>query len=353
MFLPCVVGLQTSPPGESSRRSFLAGTAATFSLGINPALADPYNAFLPAGSGGMLQPFMENIDWDPPKLSTRLGSSRISSTSLTPLQQAPFASQELYYAPFLFGAWDVTATLKQKVYPFGKDFVPSKSLLEGSPRNRDEKVGDATSFQLHYFSTIADTISNQATVNLGLGVPQTKIISDRSFNTISMSRAYKQLTPVEEIVWDYRADPTRYSLRFGAAPVTEDMRPLGQRRGEVYLTARQSELSDDGSVFTAAECSRSITVAPGVVIATDQETITEFQRVNEDTVKAISRIAVYLTPNPNSREGILWQQVGGKAVAFFDYEWTMQRVREEFLLEDGSKVLRPCVRTPKDTVQCE
>jgi hypothetical protein len=168
-----------------------------------------------------------------------------------------------------------------------------------------------------------------------------------------MSRAYQQLAPVEEVDWDYRADPTRLTLKFGAAPLAEDMRPLGQRRGEVYLTARQSELSEDGSVFSAAERSRSITVGAGTVIAADQETITEFQQLDEDTVKAISRVAVYLTPNPNSREGILWQQVGGKAVAFFDYEWTMKRIKEEFFLEDGSKVLRACVRTPKDVVQCE
>ncbi len=120
------------------------------------------------------------------------------------------------------------------------------------------------------------------------------------------------------------------------------------------MTARQSELSkEDGSIFCAAERSRSVTVGPGTVVTADQETITEFQKINDDTVKALSRIAVYLTPNPNSREGVLWQQVGGKAVAFFDYERTMKRVKEEFVLGDGTKDLRPCVETPKDIVQCE
>jgi hypothetical protein len=359
---------QQQPILEVSRRSLLAGTAAAASslLWIDPALADSYSAFVPGVSGGMVkQPFVEKTElWTPPQLSTKLGASRISATSLSPLQQAPFSSQELYYAPFLFGAWDVTATLKQKAYPFGKDFVPSKSLLEGSPRNRNEQVGDATSFQLHYFSTLADTLSNQMTVNLGLGVPKPQIIADRAFNTISMSRAYQQLTPVEEVDWDYSADPTRLTLRFGAAPLADDMRPLGQRRGEVYLTARASELlvpSEDTAAATAAagsdyycaaERSRSVTLGPGIVITADQESITEFQRIDEDSVRAISRIAVYLTPNPNSREGVLWQQVGGKAVAFYDYEWNMKRIKEEFVLRDGSKVLRPCVATPKDVVQC-
>ena len=63
------------------------------------------------------------------------------------------------------------------------------------------------------------------------------------------------------------------------------------------------------------------------MIVTDTETITEFHhRVNDTTVQAISRIAVYLTPNPNSKEGILWQDVNGKAVALYDYDINLERV---------------------------
>jgi hypothetical protein len=62
---------------------------------------------------------------------------------------------------------------------------------------------------------------------------------------------------------------------------------------------------------------------------------------------------VYLTPNPNSREGVLWQQVSGKAVAFYDYEFEMKRNLEEFRQSDtGETVFRPCVETPKDVIQC-
>ncbi len=344
---------------KETRRSFLQGFGASSATGflfLDAAKADPYNAFLPAGSQGLLQPYSEILDgWSLPKqLSTKLGSSRILASSLSPLQQNnPFANQELYYPSFLFGSWDVTTTLQEKIYPYGKDFVPAKSLVEGSPRNRNEQIGDSASFQMQFFSTLADTVENQITVNLGLGVPQTRIIADRAFNAISMSRGHNQLTPVEAVEWDYRADPTRLTLRFGAAPLAEDMRPLGERRGEVYITARQSETTDDGFVYCAAERSRSVTLGPGVVVTTDQETVTEYRQIDDDLVEALSRIAVYLTPNPNSREGILWQQVGGKAVAFFDYTWKMTRKREAFILSDGSKVLRPCVRTPRDITQCQ
>jgi len=359
-----LIAVSCSPLEISSRtrRVFLGGIATvTSSSGwmIENAKADTYSSLVPTGGKGIFQPYAEIVEgWSiPSPLSTKLGSSRILATSLEPLQQVnPFASQELYYPNFLFGSWNVTTTLKEKLYPFGRGFSPSLSLIEGSPRNREEKVGDSASFQLHFFSMLADTApSNQITVNLGLGVPETKIIADRAFNAMSMSRGYRQLTPVEDVDWDYRKDPTRLTFRFGAAPLAEDMRPLGQRRCEVYLTARQSETSEDGTIFCSSERSRTIMLAPGAVVATDQETTTEYRQVDEDTVKAISRIAVYLTPNPNSREGVLWQQVGGKAVAFFDYEWSMKRERTEFILNDDdsmSTVVRRCVRTPKDVVQC-
>ena len=35
---------------------------------------------------------------------------------------------------------------------------------------------------------------------------------------------------------------------------------------------------------------------------------------------------IYLIPNPNSREGDLYMQVGGKAVAVYNYRLSMRRV---------------------------
>ena len=342
-----------------SRRKVVAISSACLSglLTGDSAHADPSKALLPIGSGGIVEyPPMETAPgWKTPPLVTKLGSSRIGTTSLSPLQQLPFASQELYYPSFLFGEWNVTATLKQKAFPFGRDFVPTKSLYVGSPRNRNEQVGDQTSYLAHYFSTLADTASNQLKVNLGLGVPEPKIIADRSYNVISMSKAYRQLLPIENVDWDYRKDPTRLTLSLQS--MTEDMRPMGQRRSEIYLTARQNEEGYDEetgkAVFAASERSRTVTVGPGTVSANDQEVITEYKQIDDNTVKAISRIAVYLTPNPNSREGVLWQQVSGKAVAFYDYEFEMKRNLEEFRQGDtGETVFRPCVETPKDVIQC-
>jgi hypothetical protein len=326
---------------------------------------DLFNILDPSGSSRLrFHPVKEESEWHEPTLYTKLGKSRILASELAPLSaSSSFAAlmgdNELYYPDFLFGAWDVQATLRRKTFPYGVDVVPSNSLLEGSPRYRLEKVGDTTKYQVHYFSTLANTISNQVKVNLGLGVPSSQIIADRAYNIQSISRAYQQLTPVDGVLWDYSKEPTRLTLLFAPGSLAEDMRPLGPRRGEVYLTARQSELLDNDSgtlqpaVFCAAEQSRSVMLSTRSTVVSDIETVTEFHPISSDQLQAVQRIAVYLTPNPNSREGILWQQVGGKAVAFYDYELSMQRQLEDFVNDaDGSHQSRPCVTTPKGVVQC-
>ena len=330
-----------------SRRTFTAGVATATVTTINTeiAAADPMAALIPMSSGApMLGPSSDG-DWtDMPRLSTKLASSRIAvpiPSSISPLQQPAFGSQELFYPTFLFGSWNVTSTLKRKIYPFGVDFAPSKSLVEGSPRNRSEKVGDTKSYEARYFSALVSDSSALEKVDVDMSAPvsKAKIIADRSFNAVSMSRAYEQLAPIQQVDWDYSADPTRLTVRFES--VSGDMRPLGPRRGEVYISARTSEQPKDNlSVFATAERTRSVTLATSAVIVSDMETITEFTRVDQDRVQAISRVAVYLTPNPNSREGVLWQQVGGKAIAFFDYEIEMKRLDEK------------CVLSPKGTRQC-
>jgi hypothetical protein len=273
---------------------------------------------------------------DSPSPVTKLGASRLAASQLSPLQQPLFGETELYYAPFLFGAWNVTAKLQRKIYPYSVNYLPSSSLLEGSPRNREELVGNLCDYEVHYFST----------------TPASKIIQDRAFNAVSISKAYQQLTPVQEVLWDYRQAPDKVVLDFGSGLLTDDLRPLGPRRAEIFLNARATETGADGRSFCAVERARSVTVAARKVIVAETETTTEFRQVSDDEVTAVSRIAVYLSPNPNSREGVMWQQVGGKAVAFFDYKINLRRIKEEVILADGTSQTRACVPTPNDEVQC-
>jgi hypothetical protein len=335
----------------------IASSSVIWNHPVPPASAyetdDP--SYLPFRSGGSVTFDPVSVgDWnDMPGLRTLLGQARLQPAKLAPLPPTinPFANQELYYNPFIFGSWTVTATLKRKIFPFGPSYLPSTSLVDGSPRNRQEAVGNACTYELHYFSTLANTLGNQITVNLGTGIPQSRIIQDRAFNIISTSNAYQQLTPVQQVDWDQN-DPTKLTLDYGV-PVADDMRPLGRRRAQVYLNGRRNENSADGNTCCVAEASRSVLLAPGNVVVSDSESITEFQRVSDDHVTAISRVAVYLSPNPNSREGVLWQQVGGAAVGLYDYQLDMRRITEELQLESGATVAKACVRTPKDYIQCE
>ncbi len=360
-----VFSLQNAVHSWQTRRdalSSIAGAVTAVPITL-PANAGQQDLYIPGVAGGA--PFKNLIvdessakqsveaSWNPTKLVTNLGNSRIHAKELSPLNPSmtPFASdKELYYGKllkrvhlgriimklmhgntsflhadrFLFGAWQATATLRRKSFPYGTSYLPSSSLYEGSPRNRGEMPGDTTSYEIHYFSPNTDgSILNKSS----------KISADRVFNALSMNAAYDQLSQIEEVIWNYKKDPTRLTINF--ASLAKDMQPLGQKKAEIYLTARRSEStidSDTGEpVFCASERLRSVVLVPGNVVVSDTENITEFQVIkgsNGNHVRAISRIAVYLTPNPNSREGILWQDVNGKAVAFFDYEIDLKRLLE-------------------------
>jgi len=236
---------------------------------------------------------------------------------------------------FLSGAWKVTATLRRKTFPYGINYVPSKSLYEGSPRKRNEVPGDVTTYQVRYGE-------NRRKNGIQQDNSPTKISSDRTYNAKSLNAAYDQFSTIDEVQWDPKKDPTRLTLNYST--LGKDLQPLGKKKTEVYITARKSESSQvvdsdtntnintSTQIFCAAERVRSVTSLPGNVIVTDTETITEFHhRVNDTTVQAISRIAVYLTPNPNSKEGILWQDVNGKAVALYDYDIDLERVYPDSL----------------------
>ena len=338
---------------EMFGRIVSAATVSTASAMISTA---PVNAEQFAGTSsvvipGSMAPYRpQGIgSWkDIPTLTTNLGKSRILASELSPLQQAFVGEKELYYPPFLFGVWSVRAELKRKIFPYGIDYLPSSTLLNGSPRNREELVGNVCNYTVHYFSTLPNTSSDQPVINLD--APESKILQDRAYNAISLSKAYEQLVPVQEVTWDYRKTPEKVVLDFGAAPLTADMQPLGSRRAEIFLNARNTEAN--GNFYATAERSRSVTVAVRDVLVADTETITEFEQLSDGHVRGVSRIAVYLTPSPNSREGVLWQQTGGKAIAFFDYELDMNRIKEDATLPDDSTESRACVTTPQDVLQC-
>jgi len=72
--------------------------------------------------------------------------------------------------------------------------------------------------------------------------------------------------------------------------------------------------------YATAERSRSVTLVPRDAVVSDVESITEFQfpasAALPNQVTAWNRTAVYLR-RPTAAKDLLWQPVGGQAVAFF------------------------------------
>ena len=97
---------------------------------------------------------------------------------------------------------------------------------------------------------------------------------------------------------------------------------MGPSRAEVYINARlQSEPDATSSEFAFSESTRTVLLGPGrVQVISDAETLTSFTREAGGGILARQRVMRYLTPNPNSAEGVLWQEAQGRAVALLDYE---------------------------------
>jgi len=304
-------------------------TGCIFETIFTPASAASEANFIPGVTRPQKQQIITDPDdpWTMPPLQTSLAKSRILATDgLSPL--APTIAQELIYPSYFEGTWLVTSTLKSKTFPFGMNFVPATSFLL-------EKINNPISFEARYVPSPYNSQYTPRTKEERLN-SNSKIIADRAFNAVSISRAYQQLTPVQEIVWDPNRDPSRLTFSYSAGLLSEDMQPMGERRTEVYLTARKCESSTNEKtsfpVFCSTERSRTVTLIPGNVLVSDIESISELGVTEYDAsggpnkMSGVSRIAVFLIPNPNSREGVMWQQVNGKAVAFFDYEIELQKL---------------------------
>ena len=142
---------------------------------------------------------------------------------------------------------------------------------------------------------------------------------------------------------------------------------MGARRIETTITARASqgalepaaavggEEEDAPREYVCAERARSVLLGPGATEEVfDDETVTQYvleppRGGGEEggvVVRGRARVASYLTPSPSSREGELWQRVGGRAVALYDWDFVMRP-----LLDDPTSSVM-CVPTPKAAEQC-
>ncbi len=116
------------------------------------------------------------------------------------------------------------------------------------------------------------------------------------------------------------------------------MQPLSKRRQELFINNLNFETPRPDQ-YVSSEFIRTVTLSRSVTVS-DTETLTLYElQPDGRTVTGRQRVAVYLTPNPNNREGALYFQTGGRAVALFDYSFSM--------VKQGD-----CVVTPKGVEQC-
>ena len=96
---------------------------------------------------------------------------------------------------------------------------------------------------------------------------------------------------------------------------------------------RQSAPRAEAAAFAFSEATRTVFLAQRRELSsvTDAETICSFVRGggggdDDDVIIARQRVLRFLTPNPNSAEGVLWSEASGRAVASLEYELRLERI---------------------------
>ena len=96
---------------------------------------------------------------------------------------------------------------------------------------------------------------------------------------------------------------------------------------------RQSAPRAEAAAFAFSEATRTVFLAQRRELSsvTDAETICSFVRGGggdggDDGIMARQRVLRFLTPNPNSAEGVLWSEASGRAVASLEYELRLERI---------------------------
>lgn len=226
------------------------------------------------------------------------------------------SDKQLYYPSWMEGEWEVASTYLAKAFPKGEQYV-YRNLRAGSARSATEKLGDTTKFAARYLpSKTGGTV-------LGFGSGAAAVTSDRAYNTAAMLNAYAGFGRVSRVDYQPDKDPTRMVMQY--PQLGPDMQPLPPKRTEVFINNRDASLSPDAKTFVCSELFRAVTLGPGQSAIADSENVALYRQETPDSIVGRQRALVYLVPSPNSREGDLYMQVNGRAVAVYDYELRLTR----------------------------
>ena len=137
------------------------------------------------------------------------------------------------------------------------------------------------------------------------------VVSDRAANLKAVQDAAAGYARVEDVRYDQTAEA---QLKVTYSPFGKDKSYPGASRAEIYINWRRETPPSGDETFAFVEATRSVllTQQPRTVTLSDSETFCRFRRTSPTTIAARQRVLRYLTPNPNSNEGLLWQEAQGR-----------------------------------------
>uniref|UniRef100_A0A0G4G9L7 DUF6816 domain-containing protein n=1 Tax=Chromera velia CCMP2878 TaxID=1169474 RepID=A0A0G4G9L7_9ALVE len=249
---------------------------------------------------------------------------RVSSEELKQLGPIDLGipSRFLTVPDWLFGTWNTSMTLTKRTYPLGEKFLPPPLLRT---KAQQQEVGENARYVQSFYKYQPDSLENLVKKSVGQNAIA-KTVPNLAFNTKSGIDGFLGYNAVEKVEYNLRKEPDKYTVKFNR--LGPDLRPLGQRRKEVFVTGVWSETDPSQPRFVSCEVIRTVALGQTYQFVCDSEVLTEYEIPDSnkpDFVKGAQRLAVYVTPDSDERLQ-LFVQAGGKAVALFDYDFTMQRV---------------------------
>ena len=327
--------------------------------------------FLIKGKSRSANAATENLDAD--DLFRKLRGDDVES-SLSAFGTVGNGKSVLVMPDWLFGRWEVNMCFVGYSLPMGKEVVP-RSILRSLDFLDKQGSESSVKYEQRYYSTLPDSFENNMKVALGF-MPESKIVPDRAFNTKSVIDAYYGYSAVQEVSYDIGKNPNKIYVDFNT--VGKDFQSLPKRRQTIFINNiigktinTRNESNKDGDEtrevsvtpngnrnfreeeYISGEFTRTVTQTVRDISVSDSETISYFRLLTSGEVSGRQRVNIFLTPNPNSKEGEDFFKTKGKAVAVFDYAFTMKPLLGSALNErDENASSLVCTITPKNIEQC-
>ena len=213
----------------------------------------------------------------------------------------------LIFPDWMEGTWILTSRPIANAAPLGRRFLPADLARMRLGDLRNASSATPLRYAVRFVRRASDGL----------------VVSDRVANLRAVQDAAAGFSRVEAVDFDGSG---KLSVRY--SPFGRNGTYPGPSRAEIYINwKRQAPPSSVVDSFVFTEATRTVFLASQRELSTisDAETLCAFQRQADGSIVGRQRVLRYLTPNPNSAEGILWGEANGRAVAALEYEFHLQR----------------------------